>query len=171
VTIQSILTTSNQILVTSAVATTYAGLEFKLTDFAEYQDYVGLFDQYRFDQLEVWIEPIHSNASAQYGLLATAIDLDDAITPASMNSIEAHQQSLVGSGAAGQYHRWVPHIALAANGGGVFTSYANAASTWIDAGSPGVSHYGFKVGALLTPSPIAYQLTTRAKVSFRSPGF
>jgi hypothetical protein len=37
-----------------------------------------------------------------------------------------------------------PHIALAAYGGSVFTSYANVKDQWVDFNSPSVPHYGWK---------------------------
>jgi hypothetical protein len=128
---------------------------------------LACFDQYRFDQLEVWVEPMHARDS-DYRSLATAIDLDDAASAASMQDVADRIGALAGYGATGRYHKWKPHMAVAVYSG-AFTSFANEPANWIDSGSPNVQHYGLKAYADATGSAIVYSLTARAVVSFRSP--
>ena len=151
----------------SATVPQFAGLSLALNQFARYAEYVGLFDQYRFEQIEVWLNPNQVSASAQ-AEIATCVDLDDATTPTLYEHVIAKQGSLSGSGQAGHYHKWKPHVAVAVYSG-AFTSFANAPASWIDSGSPGVQHYGLKVASGLG-AVIGYNLDVRAVVSFRGPG-
>jgi hypothetical protein len=163
--------TISSVYTTSTVAPTLAALSFALSAFAEYTDYTGLFDQYRFDDIEVWLEPqpSQSTAIANTGQYVTAVDLDDVAAPGSYNAAISRQNALVTGGEAGHYHRWLPHMAVAVYSG-AFTSFANEEAGWIDCGSPNVQHYGIKLAFLTTSVAVAYNLSVRAKISFRSAG-
>lgn len=157
-------------VVTSTVAFVGLGVAPTLSSFDNYSQYTALFDQYWIQELEVWVEPIEASQSAGFPVYASAVDLDDANTPTTLTSVSDKQGSLEAVGAAGRYHRWKPHMALAAYSAGTFGGYANAPSSWCDAASPQIQHYGFKL--LFTPGAVAltYQLSFRALVSFRRPG-
>jgi hypothetical protein len=166
------LTTSfTNFLVSTTSVPTYATSAFVLTTFGNSGEYTGLFDQYMFHQIEVWLEPTNpagaSNSVA--GELTTCVDLDDASTPTSLAQIQGKQGAMIGDGAAGRYHRWVPHVAISAYSG-TFTSFSNSEPCWIDAASPSVQHYGFKAGITATGVVQNYNLAVRAVVSFRAPG-
>jgi len=154
---------------TSTTIPTYVSYLTLLSSFAEYGEYTSLFDQYRIDHIDVWLEPQCPLGTTTYGPLATCVDLDDANIPASFTSVAAHPNALVGMGGAGRHHGYVPHVAVAAYSG-AFTSYANQSMQWIDVASDAVQHFGFKASAMATPSAIPYILSIRAIVSFRSPG-
>lgn len=156
-------------LTTSITVPTFNSAFFQLSAFSQATEYLSLFDQYRIDQIELYLEPRAAQGSTVFGELATCVDLDDASTPATVDSVAAHQGSLEGSGASGRYHKFVPHIAQAAYSG-AFTSFANRGPTWIDSASSSVQHYGFKVGAGVFTAPVSYTLSVRALVSFRAPG-
>jgi hypothetical protein len=138
-----------------------------LSSFPNVTEYTNAFDQYRIDQLEVWLELV-GNQDAALGTLVTAVDLDDANVPTGPTQIQDKQGALVGSGAAMRYHRWVPHVAVAEYSG-AFTSYGNVPATWIDTASPGVLHWGFKTAAAAY-TVASYNLTVRAVISFCAPG-
>jgi hypothetical protein len=128
-----------------------------------------LYDQYRIELIETWLvarDPSGVNNSNP-GVLTTAIDLDDSVTPTNPDTVQSYTTSLTSSGTSGHYHRWRPHAALAAYSG-VFTSFANMESPWIDSGSNGVQHYGLKVAITPTGSAVAYDLIYRVTVAFRS---
>jgi len=127
----------------------------------------SVFDQYRFDQIEVWLEPVAAQGTTVFGNLITAVDLDDVTVPASA-AIADRQGAIQGYGGAGRYHKWKPHMAVAVYSG-AFTSFANETAGWIDSASPNVQHYGFKTYALTTPVAITYNITVRAVLSFRAP--
>jgi hypothetical protein len=169
-TIRVNMTKTVPLLTTNSVAGVYTAQALTLASFAEATEYFSLFDQYMIEEAEAWIEPINTGAGNDFATLATCVDLDDANSPSSVAQVAAHQQSLTAVGAAGQYHRWVPHIAMGAYASGAFTSFANMPPQWIDSGSPGVQHYGLKAAADVTVAPILYQVTFRVRVAFRNPG-
>jgi len=59
---------------TSTVVATFASVPFTLNMFGGYVPYVSLFDQYRFDLIEVWVEPIAAQGSAVYRDVASCVD-------------------------------------------------------------------------------------------------
>jgi len=141
------------------------------SSFAGFSEYTGLFDQYKVDKAEVWLEPTAAQGTSVFSTVSTAVDLDDANVPTSLVQVQSKQGSVTSLGSAGHYHVWVPHVALAAYGGGVFTSFANDKPHWIDAGSPSVQHYGFKIAMDATPAAaLVYRLTFKIHCSFRAPG-
>jgi len=147
----------------------FASQAFALSNFPGSSSLLSVFDQYRFEQIEVWVENTSPNSVAQFPNVVTAVDLDDANLPTSLSQIEDHMGALFTLGPAGHYHRFKPHLAVAAYSG-AFTSYANMPSQWIDSASSNVAHFGLKAGSS-TNATTAYQysLTARAVVSFRAP--
>jgi hypothetical protein len=163
--------TSAAFLSSSTISAVYSGTSFVISSFSDYAQYLGLFDQYKIDMIEAWLEPVvsQSTISSNTGELYSAVDLDDANPPTSLTSVEGKQTSLVTNGLDGHYHKWIPHVAVATYSG-AFNSYGNVSSTWIDSGSPNVQHYGLKVGITPTAANTVYSLTVRAVVSFKQPG-
>jgi len=153
---------------TSVTVPVYQGFSFKLSDFATYTSYTALFDQYRIDQIELWLEPMNDSTTTVTTGLVSCIDLDDASTPASIGECSQRPGALAGTTLTGRYHKWRPHVAVAEYSG-AFTSFGNEPSGWIDSNSPAVQHYGVKV-ATFGADGVArvMQATTRALVSFRS---
>ena len=157
-------------LTTSTVATVTAGLAFTLSSFAGATSYLTVFDQYRFDQIEVWLASNRVAVNADIPVLFSAVDLDDAAAPSSTAQVEQKQGAIVTGAEVGHYHKWKPHMAVAAYSGS-FTSYANEPAQWVDSGSPNVQHYGLKGGITLSSDPgTTVSLIVRAVVSFRGPG-
>lgn len=156
---------------TSATVPVYGGTFYTLNQFGDYTQYSTLFDQYLIHQIEVWIEPYNPTMTSSLGstTMYTAIDLDDANTPAGAADVSERQGSLAGSTVIGRYHKWKPHVAIAEYSG-AFTSFGNEPSGWIDVASPAVQHYGLKwatVGADGTARSISQEY--RATISFRGP--
>ena len=162
---------NNSIFTTSTVSPAFGSNSFALSDFVNSTQYTGCFDQYRLEEFEVWIEPnvSQSTAIANVGTITTAVDVDDVSTPTTFSSVAGKQNSLQSSALDGQYHRWIPHVAEALYSG-AFTSYGNIGPVWIDCASPSVAHYGLKYAAGVTSVAISYQITVKAKMSFRQAG-
>lgn len=156
---------------TSNVATVYYSNYFTLNGWSNYTEYTSLFDQYKIEEIECWIEPFETQSSVQAlsGTLTSAVDIDDANTPTTIASVQDHQGAIVTNGVCGHYHRWKPHMAIAVYSG-AFTSFANAPASWIDCASPGVQHYGVKTAITATTNAIPYSLIAKALISFRSCG-
>jgi hypothetical protein len=84
-----------------------------------------------------------TNSTTTLVPLYCVIDYDDSTNLTSVAAAEAYSTCLVLSPGESCDRTFKPRIALAAYSG-AFTSYANAPSMWIDAGSTGVQHFGVK---------------------------
>jgi len=147
----------------------YAATSFALTAFDNYAEYTGLFDQYMIEHAECWIEPSNIGTSTSFVPWSSAVDLDDANVPTTAVTVQGKPQALTSMSNAGHYHRWVPHMAVAAFSG-AFTSYTNSPPQWLDSGSPNVAHYGLKTATFGADGVIRYFIiTVRAVVAFRAP--
>lgn len=129
---------------------------------------LSVFDQYRFDQVEAWLECQAPNGTAAIPELISSVDLDDGNTPTTVGRVQDKQGSITSGGLAGHYHKFKPHVAVAVYSG-AFTSFGNAPAGWIDSASPSVEHYGLKFATISTGGSFSYTLVLRAVMSFRSP--
>jgi hypothetical protein len=154
---------------TSNTVPTFKGISVALTSFTS-SGYTSLFDDYKFEQIEAWLEPDYNVGGViNGGPWASVVDLDDANAPAAFDTVTNRQGALVSGVTSGHYHRWKPHMAVAAYSG-AFTSYANEPAGWIDCASPSVQHFGLKAAFPVTSSgAYTYSLTLRAVVTLRDP--
>jgi hypothetical protein len=127
-----------------------------------------VFDQYRFEQIEAWLEFINPNSASSFPDFVSAVDLDDGNIPTSVGQVIDHQGALVSSGPGGHYHKWKPHVAVAVYSG-AFTSFANEEAQWIDSASPAVQHYGLKSAIISNGAATVVNAVFRAVISFRAP--
>lgn len=163
-TVQSFITSS-----TTSGLPTFAALDVSLNAFSGASSLLLVFDQYKFEQLEAWIEFSAPNQAQAYPVLMSAVDLDDSAVPTAIGQVQDHQGALVTDGPGGHYHKWLPHVAVAAYSG-AFTSYSNMPATWIDAASPNVQHYGLKACMLSNGiTAVTASIVIRGVISFRAP--
>jgi len=154
---------------------TALGFQFVFTDMDNYTNFAGLYDQYRFDEIQIIIRPAYTSQPLSAGvtkvpLLYTVIDYDDAA--ANLTTSAAKEYSNVG---VSLYEtvvvKFKPHIATAAYNG-AFTGYANEAARWIDVASTNVQHYGVKVvceAGLSTQTQLQqWDISTMFRISFRN---
>jgi hypothetical protein len=161
---QTVITSSG-----TAGVSTVAALNFTLSQFGAAAALAAVFDQYRFEQIETWVEcNIPNNVASAVPNLCTAVDLDDSNLPGTFTQVSDKQGALTGNAPAGHYHKWRPHMAVATFSG-AFTSYANVPATWIDSASNNVQHYGLKLAALSGGGAYPFNVTVRAVISFRAP--
>lgn len=154
---------------TGAALPTFFADSFNISLFSS-AGYLGLFDQYRCDLIEVWYTPYKISDSTAFSTFSTAVDLDDATVPSTQNEVIHKAGAVTTDSGMGHYHAFVPGIANALYGG-AFTQFGNKKSSeqWIDSGSPGVTMYGLKGYADFTPTGIAYHVVIRGTYSFRAP--
>ena len=152
---------------TSGVGFIGASLVTTLSMFDSYTDFTALFDQYRIEYVEAWIETAVPRVSGAVGDMASAVDIDDANVPSSYLSVADLPGAIDCAWTAGRYHKWKPHVAVAMYSG-AFTSFGSEPAGWIDCGSPSVQHYGLKVGlAPFSGGSTAFKLHVRAMITFR----
>jgi len=157
---------------TSNTLPTFGVYTFTATNsISQFASWAAVFDQYMIREIEVWVTAATSGGSAiNYGNenLYSVNDYDDGNALTSINAVLAYENVIVTPMSNGHYRKWRPHIATAAYSG-VFTSFKNEVSTWIDVASPGVQHYGLKLAADVTSTnSIAIKMFTRVWVQFRN---
>jgi len=162
-------------LVQSNLAAVAGGCQQTASQITQYLSLSAVFDQYRINSAETWLIPrnptYNESNTTNRGLLYSVVDYDDSASLANVGAAEAYSNCVVSPSTMGHYRHYVPHIAVAAYGAGVFTSFANSKPLWIDAASGGVLHYGTKY--IVSPCDIVgdevtYDLITRLDVSFRN---
>jgi len=137
------------------------GLAFSMDMLPDYTEFTTLFDQYRIKKaiirFRTWatsngVEANGANNNPQLAaLMFSQLDYDDNTAPpvstAGINQMREYD-SFRTNNFITKYKplkmSCTPRIAMAAYGGGVFSSYANMKAPWIDANSPSVQHYGMK---------------------------
>lgn len=153
---------------TSTSVPVYFASAYSLANFNGAGSYTSLFDEYKIEQFEVWLEPsIIMSPSAGSAVFYSAIDLDDANVPVSVQDVDGRQGCVVSETGTGHYHKWRPYVANALYSG-AFTSYGSEPSQWIDCASSSVYHYGIKAAVPAADGIArAYYLEIRAMVAFR----
>lgn len=154
---------------TSIVTPTLGSLLTSLSNYAGYANFATLFDQYRFVQIEAWINPPASQATPgtpEIGTWISVVDLDDSGAPASYAACSAAQGAMQTSVLSAHYHRWKPAVDVALYSG-AFTSYGNLQDQWIDCSSAGVNQYGLKYAVSATSTAMTFNVIFRATVEFR----
>lgn len=157
-----------QIFTTSTTLPTFFARSFSLNDVQQVTSFQSLFDQYRIDQLELWLYcDTAASINTTNPIYYSVVDYDDANTPSALGSLQQYTNVIQTTLHDGHYMRFQPHIAAAVYSG-AFTSFSNRKSDWIDSGSPGVQHYGIKVGVNVTASQISLRLQCRIHFSCRN---
>lgn len=152
---------------TSTLVETVSGQYFTLSSFSNYTLYTNLFDQYCVKRAEFWFIPAVSNATAESGLFASVVDLDDAnVSGFTVQKAIGKPGAVLSSVTAGQYHSFVPMMAVAAYAG-AFTSYAASQENWVDCASPGIQYYGVKTAATSSLNAVVVNMRIRITVEFR----
>jgi len=136
-----------------AGANSYFALGFQFNDLDQEASFAGLFDQYRFDKVELRLVPRDNSPNtmntaspnATIPQIMVAMDFDDSAAPSSMAYIRQYdnvQSASYGDGVIGVTLK--PSYTPAVYSGGAFTGYSVESAGWIDAASNTVPHYGIK---------------------------
>ena len=173
--------TITQIIVPAAPSTFYAHADsYSLDQISNYTSFVDIFDQYRINCIVEKISCIEgSNTAGNPGIfMYTLIDNDDETLPANAPEMldNAKTQSHMVTGmqprTITKKLRPVPSQAFYAGGTLNPIGYGpQFRRQWIDTRSPGVPHYGLKIGwdssAAPLNTPMTFVLETTYYISFR----
>lgn len=153
---------------TSVTLPTFTFIDFVASQIDQFNDLAAVFDQYRVNEVEVFITNQASNLNIQNtGRLITVLDYDDSNNLTTLGQAEDYTTAVTSSCQSSQYRRLVPRMALAAYSGTLFNSFANIAPQWIDSASTAVKHYGVKLAASVTSSVMVFDLQIKYNISFR----
>ncbi len=161
------------ILTSSAGAATFYGTAFNLNNLAQVSSIQALFDQYKIEELEVWITPSQNNAGSIINnvtsLLYSAIDYDSSAAPGSINQITQYQNVMESSCTTGHYRRWRPHVGSALGiANTTVQGMANIPAPWIDSLTPGVNHQGLVLAMTASSTSTVLNLRVRLTISVRN---
>jgi hypothetical protein len=151
-----------------------SSLTFTLNDLPEVASFTNLFDQYRFDSIDVYFIPLTSRvlpasaALVSSGLLVSAVDYDDSGVPASLAVVLNYQNAKLHPAGTPHTISFVPHVAINTYTG-AFGAFANASKQWIDAASQSVVHFGIKTAITGSSNWPTWRVICRYHVSFKSP--
>jgi len=166
--VYDIIQTGNSAVITSSgVANVYSAYYVSLNQFDQYTSLTAVFDQYRIRMVEATFRPRVTQEtanSANTGLFATVIDVDDGALLTTFAQAEDYQTCSIGRGLECQTRTCIPHAAMALYSG-AFSSYGNVASPWIDTSSSTVQHYGFKTA--WTSTDVAYVMDVQFRAWFQ----
>jgi len=164
---------------TGALYTTVGG-------FANSTGFLSVFDQYRI--LEVTYEFIPQCTTSfitggtvstvaptsiyNTSILATAVDQDDATTPANEAAVLAHESAILhGPFIRTMSRTYKPMVAASVYQTGGFGGYESQADAWIDSASVNVQHYGLKWslyhGSLAPVDTVFMSIYCQALIEFR----
>lgn len=163
-----------------AGANGYFAISFEFGDLDQQASLAGVFDQYRFDKVELRFVP-RDNAintmnvaapNATIPTISVVLDFDDAIAPTSLAYVRQYdnvQGTTYGDGVLAVTVR--PTVTPAVWASGAFSGYAVQAAPWIDAASTSVTHFGVK-GAITSltggsTQTCFWQVLVKYFVSFR----
>lgn len=162
------------VLSSSNTLPTFAGVYFTANaHVTQFSQWAQVFDQYKFVELEAWLEPDFSNlnTATNTGLskFYTVVDFDDANTPVAITDLMSYSNVIVSQAQNGHYRKWKPHVAVAAYQS-TFTGYKNEPAGWIDCASGDVQHYGIKLAMDALASTLAMNVvcTLRVWVQFKN---
>jgi len=155
-------------LSTSAAVPVAVAASFNVNSLDQISSLTSVFDQYRITKIDAWLTPQTAmNSNTNVGEIVTVIDVDDDTALGSFAQGLDYQNCVVASGALGQKRSFVPHAAYAVYSG-VFTSFGNVPSPWIDAASTTVKHYGLKIVSTVTSAVQVYDLHYRLHTEWKS---
>lgn len=169
---------SLQQITQSSSAAVFGTLNFQLQNQdPDYAQLAAVFDQYRIREVEVLFRPriteAVSNATSNAGMggqLTTVIDYDDSSNLATVAAALAYTTAITTPLTVSQRRCLIPKMAVAAYGGGTFSSYANLSNEWCDAASATVVHFGLKyaIDIGLTGYLQTYDVVMRTHFQWRS---
>jgi len=163
-----------------------AGYKFSVSQFPTASAFLAIFDQYRIRKISVTFMPQIVNNFILSGTVATvvptkmynlntivtAIDNDDAGTPATEASVLAHETAIMhGPFNKSVTRTFAPMIAASVYQTGGFGGYSSESGQWVDAASNAVEYYGLKWaianGSTTSATLVNMVVHVQAEVEFR----
>lgn len=166
---------SSPVELLQASADSFGTVNFKLADLFEVNHFQTIFQQYRFDKVEVFFRPVYranpaSLASAYImPLIYVGVDTSDGGSWTTTNQARSYDSVIITGDNEPFMVAFKPQMLAEVFGAGV-ASPAGAANMWISTDDVQVRHYGVKfaiTGSGALPEFQSYIVDYRATVSFR----
>jgi hypothetical protein len=161
-------------------ATTPFAIAFSLQDLNQVATLTALFDQYRFDKVEMKLVPQSTSINVMNVAspndtppkILAVLDFDDSIAPASLAAVEEYDNVQIVTYGEGLMVTVFPSYTPAIYASGAFSGYGVQRCGWLDCANTAVAHYGVKgiVTALqaLATSGVTWDIALKYFVSFRN---
>lgn len=163
--------------ITATNAETVTAYSFALSDLPSYTDFTSLFDEYRIVQVILEFIPVTtsfgpSTSATDLPSVHTVIDYDDSTAPASIDTLRQFGTHQIVANQV-YFKRVLSPRCTVATYSGAFTSYSlSPVSQWRDSVSPGILHYGVKVGTspvtTVSGSYVLYNIEATYTIQCRS---
>jgi hypothetical protein len=151
---------------TSTSLQTFYSPSMNISSLDQISSLAAVFDQYMVELIEFWLLP--TTVATTSGEIASVLDFDDSTALTTFAQAEDYQNCLIDKATGGHYRKFKPHVAVAAYGGGAFTSYSNVECPWIDCSSLTVQQFGIKFAATLTSAVVISDIVIRYHIAFRN---
>jgi len=152
---------------------TLFGTSFHLDELTEYTSMTDLFDQYRFDFVDVYIislnqSPLSTTTATSAPALEIAVDLDDSAAPGSLNLMRSYDNLQIVPLGSKLRFRFVPASTTYEYDGTTSVPSGSRKHVWHDCAQPTIRHYGLKWALPSQPQVSTFQFMYRYGFSFRS---
>jgi hypothetical protein len=153
--------------------TTLFGTSFHLDELNEYTSMTDLFDQYRFDFVELEVlslnqPPLAITTATAAPALEIAVDFDDAVAPASLAAMRTYENLQVVPLGSRRVFRFVPCSTSYEYDGTTSVPSGSRRLVWHDCAQPTIRHYGMKWALASQLNVSTYQFMFRYGFSFRN---
>jgi len=141
-------------------------------DISQFSAFAAIFDQYKIDLIEVFLEPYGPATAPGYTANTkwySVVDYDDTIAPTSVAQLQEYENCTTSRVSYGHQIAFKPHnlVAVAST---AFNQNKNVVASWIDTTSTTAIHLGLKVllDATTAAGDAKVDMFTRIHVSFRN---
>lgn len=161
-------------------ANEYFSFGFSFQDLPQAATMAALFDQYRFDRVEVKLVPQSNNVALSAATspnnsnpsILAVLDFDDSLAPTTLLGVQEYDNVQISEYGEGLMATITPSMTPAVYASGAFTGYAVEKAGWLDVASTTIAHYGLKgvvteLTALSTQTCV-WNLYIKYFVSFRN---
>jgi hypothetical protein len=157
----------------TAGSSTFFGTSFHLDELSEYTSMTDLFDQYRFDSVELFITslnqaPLATTTATSCPALEIAVDFDDAVAPASLNAMRNYANLIVVPLGRSKKIKFTPHSTTYEYDGTTSVPSGNRRLAWHDCAQPTIRHYGLKWALASQPQISTFQFAYAYTFSFKN---
>jgi hypothetical protein len=161
-------------MLSSVGANVYGAYSFQANDLTEISSFAALYDQYRFDWIEIQLFPLNQLPTATAGTVQAptayiAIDYDDDTAPTSVAQVLDYEN--VNFMQCGQKFncRFKPHVNLAMITATPTTQSAGSTDNqWIDVSTLNIKHFGVKYALPSFNMCSSWQVLFRYTMSFKN---
>lgn len=168
-------------ILSSNTAPVFGAFAFKLSDFPNYTEFTGLYDQYRVVKVDVQFLALtigitNTNSAGSIVITCprflTVLDYDDSTAPSAMDDLRQYNNCIAVNGSESFIRSFTPASLELGYISGIANSYAPVYKKWHDLSGSNIPHYGIKYGLDNTPiagpnSAFGYNVECTIHLEFR----